>query len=175
MKEIMKLARVILTFLLIVCMFFKWLHYDASSSGYSSGFSLSGFAMIGQSLISILLLVIPVVFIGIQFNSSFEKYQKAIFPLGSVVGIVITLLMGWLVPKFLTLVSVDGVSQECTWGIGLWLTIIDYVLIFIVSLIIDFNISKENMEKNGVSGMVKNVKKEMSESVTSLVDEVNKR
>ena len=53
----------------------------------------------------------------------------------SIAGIVLTILVGLLYPSIVTSVKASGVKQEMSWGIGLWLTLIDYIVILILSIV----------------------------------------
>lgn len=179
MKNGLLIGRKILTVVLVVLMFLPWLTYGASAGGITASTSFSGFTMIGQSFVSLLLFVMPGAMIVAMFVPEKGKHLKALYMVCPIVGIIITILLGILVPIFIkTGVSVSGVSEHCSWGIGLWLTIVDYIAIFVITLIVELNLNKDSLKGDGIKNLakqsvdaVKNSTKELTAEAKKMADE----
>lgn len=178
MKNTLVIGRKILTGLLVVFMFLPWLSYEAGVDGYAdltAGASFSGFTIIGQSYIALLLYVIPAVLIISMFMPGKEKLLNAVFVVGPVVGAVITILLGIMVAAYMESgVSFEGVSEKCTWGIGIWLTIIDYIVMYISSMVIELSITKESFNGDGIKNIAKQSVGVFKSSFKDICDEVKK-
>ncbi|MGN0480716.1 MAG: hypothetical protein ACI4EV_04030, partial [Lachnospiraceae bacterium] len=161
--------RKVMSVLLVVFLFLPWLRYEASGGGVTAGVSFSGFTMIGQFFVSLLLFVMPAAIIVAMFLPEKIKNIKALYMVCPPIGIVIAVLIGIIAPLYLKSgVDVSGVSEKCIWGIGLWLTIVDYVLIFVSTIAIELNITKDSLKGDGF----KNVAKQSLDAVKNSAKEL---
>ena len=130
MNNVLDITRKVLFGLLVVFVFLTWFTYSVKTSvaGYSIGDELTvrGFATLGGDIGPIALVII--FFTG----GSVERKNKLYF-YAAIGGFVLTLLTGLIYPQYLTAVKVSGVSEKVTWGVGLWLTLLDYIALGVIS------------------------------------------
>lgn len=179
MKNLFNYIRPILSVLLLVYLFLNWitLEVTADAFGVSSGMSdsYSGFGLLGVTYVSLLLPLIPIILLCVSFLPMLDKYKKALYPVGSIVGIIATIISMTVVSAVLGSSSGSGdISTESkgVWGIGIWLTIITYIAIIVLSLIIDFKISPQSIKEKGLKGTFTNVVGEVTSSTTALAASV---
>ena len=158
MKEKLVTVRKVMTVLLIAWMFLPWLKYEVGNDWFSTGTSFSGFTMIGQTFISLLLFVMPVIMLIAIFVPQKDKHLKALFMICPIADIE---------PD----ISYSFVSQDFSWGIGLWLTIIDYAAIFAITMIIELNLNKESFKGDGFKSVAKQSIDAVKSSAKELTDE----
>ena len=172
MKEKLVTVRKVMTVLLIAWMFLPWLKYEVGNDWFSTGTSFSGFTMIGQTFISLLLFVMPVIMLIAIFVPQKDKHLKALFMICPIAGIVITVLLGIFIPIYIEPdISYSFVSQDFSWGIGLWLTIIYYAAIFAITMIIELNLNKESFKGDGFKSVAKQSIDAVKSSAKELTDE----
>lgn len=176
--------RIVLSVLLIVFLALKWFVFSTSSEGVGSASeSYSGFTVINANAMVIMAYVIPLIFIVVFLLPALSKYRKAIYPIGSLVGIILTLACGFIVKDALAtgvnaanaIAEAVGASVDSSYkfGIGLWLTIVDYVAIIVYSLIYDFKISKETLQSRGLKEIAKSVASDVVDSAAAMGKDIS--
>lgn len=190
LKKVKEDLRIIMSILLLVFMALTWFssttkasveseYVDASTS---ASISVSGFTSISHSFLSVILFVVPIVFIALFFVPALGKFKKAVYPIGSLTGIVLVLLCGFAIKGALaagadaaeSMGAMGGaeVESSSSFGVGFWLTLIDYAAILVYSLIVDFKISKASFKEQGLKGLVTSVASDVANSAASMAQDV---
>ncbi len=115
-----------LSFLLLILPWFRWTISDTDGS---IGLTYSGFETIGGDIVPFLLLL--VVFLK---RGDKEKKDKMFFYL-SIGGVLITLIIGFVFPAINTAKHHDGLIENVSWRVGIWLSLINYVALTVFSYI----------------------------------------
>lgn len=174
LEKIKSDIRIVLSVLLFVFMALTWFHFTASEEEYgmSVGADFSGFTVLSESFLAMLLFIFPIIFVVIYFIPALGKFKKAVYPIGALGGVVLTLLCGFIIKGLLSagadLYAGMGVEASYKFGIGLWLTVLDYVGILVYSLIVDFKVSKDSFKEQGIKGLVSSVASDVASSATSM-------
>ena len=125
----LNIIKKVLSALTILFLFLIWFSYEVSAYGYSEGMTVSGFATYGADIAPIALICILI------FKRENNVQNNKLYLYAAIGGVVITFLTGLIYPQIGTSVQVSGLSQKMSWGVGLWLSLIDYIVIGAISFL----------------------------------------
>ena len=120
-KKVLSVATIILLFL-------PWFSYSASGGGAKFGFGYIGLATIGAD-------IVPLALIVLLIKSVNNEKTNKIYLYVSIAGVAITLLVGLLYPRITSKFSTSAVSQKMSWSWGIWLSLLVYIALLIISFI----------------------------------------
>ena len=168
--NVLDIIRKVLSVLTVLFLFLPWIVVNGSVSavGVSSSASESEIG-----IKTIIALLIPIVLVVTIFLGSKNEKWNVLFLYAPIAGVIITVLIGiFYRPSGFKMSSSAGVSASASfsWGIGLWLTLIVYIAIFVITLIIRLNISKESLKKDGIKGIASKSVNELKNSAFEIRD-----
>lgn len=171
-ENVLDIVRKILSVLTVLFLFLPWIVCKTKMSGGGVSSSSSS-SEIGIKVIVTLL--VPIALVLTIFLSTKHEKWKALYLYAPIAGVVITVLVGLFYRPGDTGASAGGVSAsvDFSWGIGLWLTLIDYVAIFGLSLFMQLKGSNTSLKEDGIKNVAKRSVSEMKNSAMELAGKEN--
>ncbi len=169
--NVLDIIRKILSVLTVLFLFLPWIVADSSAK--AGGISASSSeSEIGFK--TIFAIIVPVVLVLTIFLGTRDEKWNVLFLYAPIAGVIITILIGifYSPGSFEASSKVVLSSTHLYWGIGLWLSLIVYIAIFVITLIIRLKISKESLKEDGIKGIAVQSVNELKNSTASIMDKV---
>ena len=128
MNSKISIIKKVLSVVTIILLFLPWFSYSASGGGAKFGFGYIGLATIGAD-------IIPLALIVLLIKSVDNEKTNKIYLYVSIAGVAITLLVGLLYPEITSKFSTSAVSQKMSWSWGIWLSLLVYIALLVISII----------------------------------------
>ena len=165
--NVLDIVRKVLSVLSVLCLFLPWIVVKGSAKALGVSASASDSVM-GLNLVASA--IVPVVLVVAIFLGSWNEKWNAIYLYAPIVGVVLTILLGifYRPGGFESSSKVVSASVDYVWGIGLWLTLLDFVAIFVITLILRLKISKESLKEDGIKGVAEKSVNELKNSIPNI-------
>ncbi len=170
--NVLDIIRKILSVLTVLFLFLPWIVADSSAK--AGGISASSSeSEIGFK--TIFAIIVPVVLVLTIFLGTRDEKWNVLFLYAPIAGVIITILIGifYSPGSFEASSKVVSSSTHLYWGIGLWLSLIVYIAIFVITLIIRLKISKESLKEDGIKGIAVQSVNELKNSAFEIRDGVS--
>lgn len=172
-EKLKKEPRIIISVLLIACLALPWFSSHAESSGVFSASvdagALNGFQVIRITWFSILSVLVPFLLAFVSLINNIKIDRKPLFIIGSLLGVAALILtMFTLKSEWGSSANVGGESVETKLKLlyGFYSSATLYVIFFVVTLVKEFGVSKEKIQKEGLKATITNVASDISQSTT---------
>ncbi len=165
--NVLDIIRKVLSVLSVLCLFLPWIVVKGSAKALGVSASASDSVM-GLNLVASA--IVPVVLVVAIFLGSRNEKWNAIYLYAPIVGVVLTILLGIFCRPggFKSSSKVVSASVDYVWGIGLWLTLLDFIAIFVITLILRLKISKESLKEDGIKGVAEKSVNELKNSIPNM-------
>ncbi len=165
--NVLDIIRKVLSVLSVLCLFLPWIVVKGSAKALGVSASASDSVM-GLNLVASA--IVPVVLVVAIFLGSWNEKWNAIYLYAPIVGVVLTILLGifYRPGGFESSSKVVSASVDYVWGIGLWLTLLDFIAIFVITLILRLKISKESLKEDGIKGIAEKSVNELKNSIPNM-------
>lgn len=165
--NVLDIIRKVLSVLSVLCLFLPWIVVKGSAKALGVSASASDSVM-GLNLVASA--IVPVVLVVAIFLGSWNEKWNAIYLYAPIVGVVLTILLGifYRPGGFESSSKVVSASVDYVWGIGLWLTLLDFIAIFVITLILRLKISKESLKEDGIKGVAEKSVNELKNSIPNI-------
>ena len=165
--NVLDIVRKVLSVLSVLCLFLPWIVVKGSAKALGVSASASDSVM-GLNLVASA--IVPVVLVVAIFLGSWNEKWNAIYLYAPIVGVVLTILLGifYRPGGFESSSKVVSASVDYVWGIGLWLTLLDFIAIFVITLILRLKISKESLKEDGIKGVAEKSVNELKNSIPNI-------
>ena len=165
--NVLDIIRKVLSVLSVLCLFLPWIVVKGSAKALGVSASASDSVM-GLNLVAPA--IVPIVLVVAFFLGSWNEKWNAIYLYAPIVGVVLTILLGifYRPGGFESSSKVVSASVDYVWGIGLWLTLLDFIAIFVITLILRLKISKESLKEDGIKGVAEKSVNELKNSIPNM-------
>lgn len=181
LEKIKKEPRILLSVINVILFLFPWVSISSTFQlfGYTQNMEAvryTGFGLTGKSFLMIIVLLIPLLFIGMNFFENLYKHGKLVYLFGSLAAIIFMILAVLRAAgTSLTGGGEDlGIEISVNRSIGFWLSLLSYIAIIAATLVIDFKLSRNVLKEKGFKTVLSETAGQVKSSVSGIADDVKK-
>lgn len=173
LESLKKEPRLVLSVVNVILFLLPWISYQSTVAFFGfeeelETISFTGFKLVGNSFFMILVLLIPILFIAMNFIPNLKNYSKIIYLGGSLLAVLLIIIVSFMKTRG----AVVGADEELLMKVsinrrlGFWVALLAHMGIIVSTLIIDFKMSKNTIKEKGIKGAVTGIVTEVTSEIS---------
>lgn len=157
LEKFKKEPRIVLSVLNVIFLLMPWLNIQSSFDFFGfeeelDTINFTGFHLVGNSFLMAVVLLIPILFIAMNFLPNHQKYGKIFYLAGSIIASLFIIIVSFVNARNAASRGTDDLEMMISINrrLGFWLSLLSYLGIIVATLVIDFMRSKEVIKEKAI-------------------------